>query len=116
MCLRAGLDAGAGCTLVSRGAGLRVSMDAKYRNQGRRGQGYYLIDAVIAVSVIYKGFDNLDGFRRAIGIKPPNALAMVLGFGLIHGFGLVTAMSDGGYLVTWTRVSLPTAEFLNPER
>src|SRR5215213_8254353 len=25
---------------------------------------HYLIDAVIAVSVIYKGFDNLDGFRR----------------------------------------------------
>jgi hypothetical protein len=55
---------------------------------------HYLIDAVIAVSVIYKGFDNLDGFRRAIGIKPPNALAMVLGFGLIHGFGLATRLQQ----------------------
>jgi len=32
---------------------------------------HYLVDAVIAVSVIYKGFDNLDGFRKGIGIKPP---------------------------------------------
>ena len=55
---------------------------------------HYLIDAVIAVSVIYKGFDNLDGFRRAIGIKAPNALAMVLGFGLIHGFGLATRLQQ----------------------
>jgi hypothetical protein len=49
---------------------------------------HYLVDAVIATSVIYKGFDNLDGFRKDIGVRPPNALAMVFGFGLIHGFGL----------------------------
>jgi hydrogenase/urease accessory protein HupE len=55
---------------------------------------HYLIDAVIAVSVIYKGFDNLDGFRRVIGIKPPNALAIVLGFGLIHGFGLASRLQQ----------------------
>src|SRR5829696_4167505 len=55
---------------------------------------HYLIDAVIAVSVIYKGFDNLNGFRRAIGIKAPNALAMVLGFGLIHGFELATRLQQ----------------------
>ena len=55
---------------------------------------HYLIDAVIALSVIYKGFDNLDGFRKAIGIRPPNALAMVLGFGLIHGFGLATRLQQ----------------------
>jgi hypothetical protein len=55
---------------------------------------HYLIDAVIAVSVIYKGFDNLDGFRKGIGIRPPNALAMVFGFGLIHGFGLATRVQQ----------------------
>ncbi len=49
---------------------------------------YYLIDAVIAISVIYKGFDNVDGFRKALGVGPPDLLAMVFGFGLIHGFGL----------------------------
>lgn len=57
---------------------------------------YYLIDAVIAISVIYKGFDNLDGFRKWIGIAPPNLLGMVFGFGLIHGFGLATRLQDIG--------------------
>lgn len=49
---------------------------------------YFLIDAVIAISVIYKGFDNLDGFRQKLGVAPPDLLWMVFGFGLIHGFGL----------------------------
>jgi hypothetical protein len=53
---------------------------------------YYLVDAVIAISVIYKGFDNLDGFRKTLGVKPPNLLLMVFGFGLIHGFGLSTRL------------------------
>ena len=53
---------------------------------------YYLVDAVIAISVIYKGFDNLDGFRKWIGVKAPNLLLMVFGFGLIHGFGLSTRL------------------------
>ena len=53
---------------------------------------YFVIDAVIAVSVIYKGFDNLDGFRRWFGVAPPNLLGMVFGFGLIHGFGLATRL------------------------
>jgi hypothetical protein len=49
---------------------------------------YYLIDAVIAISVIYKGFDNVDGFRKGLGMEPPDLLFMVFGFGLVHGFGL----------------------------
>jgi hydrogenase/urease accessory protein HupE len=57
---------------------------------------YFLIDAVIAISVIYKGFDNLDGFRKWFGISPPNLLGMVFGFGLIHGFGLATRLQDIG--------------------
>jgi len=56
----------------------------------------HLIDAVIALSVIYKGFDNLDGFRRWIGIEPPHVLAMVFAFGLVHGFGLATRLQSVG--------------------
>ena len=46
---------------------------------------HYLIDAVIAVTVAYKGFENLDGFKRWFGFNAPNLLAMVFIFGLIHG-------------------------------
>ena len=53
---------------------------------------YFLVDAVIAISVIYKGFDNLDGFQKWIGVRAPNLLLMVFGFGLIHGFGLSTRL------------------------
>ncbi len=49
---------------------------------------HYLIDAVIALTVAYKGFENLDGFKRWFGFNAPNLLAMVFIFGLIHGFGL----------------------------
>jgi hypothetical protein len=55
---------------------------------------YYLIDAVIALSVIYKGFDNTDGFRRKLSVAPPNLLLMVFLFGLIHGFGLSTRLQQ----------------------
>ena len=55
---------------------------------------YFLVDAVIALSVIYKGFDNLDGFRKKIGVEPPNLLLMVFLFGLIHGFGLSTRLQQ----------------------
>ena len=55
---------------------------------------YYLIDAVIAISVIYKGFDNNKGFENYLGIKAPNLLLMVLIFGLIHGFGLSTRLQQ----------------------
>ena len=53
---------------------------------------YYLIDAVIALSVIYKAFDNNKGFQNYLGVKSPNLLVMVLIFGLIHGFGLSTRL------------------------
>jgi len=55
---------------------------------------YYLIDAVIALSVIYKAFDNNKGFQNYLGIKSPNLLVMVLLFGLIHGFGLSTRLQQ----------------------
>jgi len=53
---------------------------------------YYLVDAVIALTVCYKGFDNLDGFRKYLNVKSPNLLWMVFIFGLIHGFGLSTRL------------------------
>jgi len=55
---------------------------------------YFLIDAVIALTVIYKGFENLDGFKKYFNYQPPNLLWMVFGFGLIHGFGLSTRLQQ----------------------
>ena len=55
---------------------------------------YYLIDAVIAFSVIYKGFENLDGFKKWLTINPPNLVLMVFLFGLMHGFGLSTRLQQ----------------------
>ena len=53
----------------------------------------YLIDAIIGLSVIYKGFDNLGGFKKVFGIQP-NPKAAVLIFGLFHGFGLATKIQE----------------------
>lgn len=52
----------------------------------------HLVDAVIALSVLYKGFENLGGFEKQFKIKSPNLLLMVFIFGLIHGFGLSTRL------------------------
>ena len=54
----------------------------------------YLIDAVIAFSVIYKGFENLNGFKKWFSFEAPNLLLMVFIFGLIHGFGLSTKLQE----------------------
>ncbi len=53
----------------------------------------YLIDAVIGLSVVYKGFENIGGFERVIGYRPDARLA-VLVFGLFHGFGLATKLQE----------------------
>jgi hypothetical protein len=55
---------------------------------------YYLIDAVIALTVCYKAFDNLDGFKKYLQMPSPNLLGMVFIFGLIHGFGLSTRLQQ----------------------
>ena len=55
---------------------------------------YFLVDAVIALSVCYKGFDNNDGFKKYLGVASPNLLWMVFGFGLLHGFGLSTRLQQ----------------------
>ncbi|MFT7559246.1 MAG: hypothetical protein ACI93R_001151 [Flavobacteriales bacterium] len=55
---------------------------------------FYLIDAVIALTVCYKAFDNLDGFKRYFQMSSPNLTWMVFAFGLIHGFGLSTRLQQ----------------------
>ncbi len=53
----------------------------------------YLIDAIIALSIVYKGFDNLGGFKSFFN-KQPNTKAAVLIFGLFHGFGLASKLQE----------------------
>jgi hypothetical protein len=53
----------------------------------------YLIDAIIGFSVVYKAFENMDGFRRFFGFQPNTRIA-VLVFGLFHGFGLATKLQE----------------------
>jgi hypothetical protein len=55
---------------------------------------FYLVDALIAVSVIYKGFDNNGGFQKYFDVRSPNLLWVVFGFGLLHGFGLSTRLQQ----------------------
>jgi len=51
----------------------------------------HLVDAVIGLSVAYKAFENLGGFRTLFG-RQLDARTAVFGFGLIHGFGLATKL------------------------
>ncbi len=55
---------------------------------------YYLIDAAIALTVVYKGFDNLGGFQKYLKMSSPNLMVLVFIFGLIHGFGLSTRLQQ----------------------
>ncbi|MEZ9367405.1 HupE/UreJ family protein [Shewanella sp. 10N.286.51.B2] len=53
----------------------------------------YLIDAIIGFSIVYKGFDNLGGFKRLFGFQPNTKVAVMI-FGLFHGFGLTTKIQE----------------------
>ncbi len=53
----------------------------------------YIVDAIIGFSVVYKAFDNMNGFRRLFGVEPNTKIA-VLVFGLFHGFGLATKLQE----------------------
>jgi len=53
----------------------------------------YLIDAIIGFSVVYKAFENMDGFRRVFGFQPDTRAAVLI-FGLFHGFGLATKLQE----------------------
>lgn len=53
----------------------------------------YLVDAVIGLSVVYKGLDNLGALRGWLGFQPDTRVAVGV-FGLFHGFGLATKLQD----------------------
>lgn len=53
------------------------------------GLNAFIVDAIIGLSVVYKGFDNLGGFQRLFG-RQPDPRKAVLVFGLFHGLGLAT--------------------------
>ncbi|MBT9567425.1 MAG: HupE/UreJ family protein [Thiobacillus sp.] len=53
----------------------------------------YLVDAIIGLSVVYKAFDNLGGFRRVLGFQPDTRAAVLI-FGFFHGFGLATKLQE----------------------
>lgn len=54
---------------------------------------YHIIDAIIGLSVLYKGYDNLFDARKKFNI-PFDTKWIILGFGLIHGFGLSTRLQE----------------------
>jgi len=56
------------------------------------GVNAFIVDAIIGLSVAYKGFENIGGFRQ-LGIAI-DTRAAVLVFGLFHGLGLATRMMD----------------------
>ncbi|MDF1832392.1 MAG: HupE/UreJ family protein [Porticoccaceae bacterium] len=51
----------------------------------------YLIDAVIGLSVAYKAFENINGFKQVFGCAL-NPRVAVLIFGFFHGLGLATKL------------------------
>lgn len=53
----------------------------------------FIIDAIIGLSVVYKAFDNMDGFKRLWGFQPNTKIAVLI-FGLFHGFGLATKLQE----------------------
>jgi hypothetical protein len=53
----------------------------------------YVVDAIIGFSVVYKAFDNMDGFKRFLGFEPNTKIAVLI-FGLFHGFGLATKLQE----------------------
>jgi len=52
-----------------------------------------VVDAIIGFSVVYKAFDNMDGFKQFLGFEPNTKLAVLI-FGLFHGFGLATKLQQ----------------------
>ena len=53
----------------------------------------YLVDALVALSVVYKAFDNLGGIKTLTGRTVDNRPWVFL-FGLVHGLGLATKLQD----------------------
>jgi hypothetical protein len=56
------------------------------------GGNAYVIDAIIGLSVVYKGLENVGAFARVGWRFDPRAAVLV--FGLFHGLGLATKVRD----------------------
>ena len=44
----------------------------------------YIIDTIIGLSIVYKAFENIDGFKQLFGFEPNTKIAVFI-FGLFHG-------------------------------
>jgi len=53
----------------------------------------YMIDTIIGFSIVYKAFENVDGFKRLLGVEPNTKVAVFI-FGLFHGLGLATKLQE----------------------
>jgi hypothetical protein len=53
----------------------------------------HIVDAIIGFSVVYKAFDNMNGFTRFLNFQPNTKIAVLI-FGLFHGFGLATKLQE----------------------
>lgn len=53
----------------------------------------YLVDTVIGLSVAYKAFENIEGFKQVFGVQPGARIAVFV-FGLCHGLGLATKVQQ----------------------
>lgn len=53
----------------------------------------YFIDAIIALSVVYKALDNVGAFQRWLGFQPKTKAATLI-FGFFHGLGLATKILE----------------------
>src|SRR5262245_7679413 len=52
----------------------------------------HLVDAIIGVSVVYKAFEHMGGFKT-LGVQP-DTRAAAFGSGLVHGFGLAPKLQE----------------------
>ena len=52
-----------------------------------------IIDAIIGLSVVYKGLDNLSFFKKWFGFQPDTKISTFI-FGLFHGFGLAAKIIE----------------------
>ena len=67
----------------------------------------YVIDAIIGLSVVYKGFENINGFERVFKVKPNTRVAVLvlLSFWrtrpsfLAYGFAANSVLMVGGFLL-----------------
>lgn len=53
----------------------------------------YLVDAIIGLSIVYKAFENLGGFKQLFNVEPNPRIAVFI-FGLFHGLGLATKLQE----------------------